>query len=637
MIERLTYIKWNCGQIRCGIILLHDVAVAFLSIYIALLLRQGDISGGGTLFGWPHSVAVLCAFLFGLSCYLAHMHRRFWRYSSTGDSLTVMKLMVVTLAALYIPLVVAGWPDDVPRSLPLLQFVIMSFGLNLPRLGYCAIREAKLNSGSIKAVLVGESEAASTFLQALAKQRDLDLEVRAVFTTEEDKIGRWLHGLPIRGVRHLLSSIDNHSHHLLDANMVVLTGSLPYGDAVELMNFVQMRGLELRRTLPPLELLTAPDHAALSLHPVLPNDLLARTEIRIDPFAVQGLLHNRKICVTGAAGSIGSELARQVASRQPSKLYLIDHNECGLFYIERELRERYPSLDCRVILCDVRLRRPLITLFCDHSPDLVFHAAALKHVPMVEKNPCDGVFNNAIGTQNVADACLEAGVAAMVQISTDKAVNPANVMGASKRLAEFYCQAADLKCGDEKASTGQEQPHFLTVRFGNVLGSSGSVIPVFQQQIARGGPVTVTDPRMARYLMTTQEAVSLVLQATADGVASEERRGTIFVLDMGQPVQILELAERMIRLAGLKPYYDIEIAFTGMRPGEKLSEELFDVNEKPLQSATKSVLWAASNCPDLKQLRGQFDRLARSCLAYDEAAVRAQLAELVPGFSSQHG
>jgi FlaA1/EpsC-like NDP-sugar epimerase len=270
-------------------------------------------------------------------------------------------------------------------------------------------------------------------------------------------------------------------------------------------------------------------------------------------------------------------------------------------------------------------------LFAAHRPELVFHAAALKHVPMVELNKGEGVLTNVLGTRNVADAASRYGARAMVQVSTDKAVNPTNVMGASKRLAEFYCQALDVAI-DPEQKREQPSPRFMTVRFGNVLGSSGSVVPLFQRQLARGGPLTVTHPDIKRYFMTVREAVELILQASAHGLQHQDERGQIFVLDMGEAIRIVDVARQMIRLAGLRPDQDIEITFTGLRPGEKLYEELFDRDERRLPAVVDGVLVAASQPINLEILRRVFDELLAASLRQDDVALQHLIQHLLPGY-----
>jgi O-antigen biosynthesis protein WbqV len=345
------------------------------------------------------------------------------------------------------------------------------------------------------------------------------------------------------------------------------------------------------------------------------------------------LIQGRRVLVTGAGGTIGGELARQVAALGPAQLTLLDHGEYALYEIDLELRERHGDVPLRAVLADVRDEARIRQLFHELRPELVFHAAALKHVPMVENDPLEGLQTNAAGTRIVADAAASVGCLAMVFISTDKAVNPTSVMGASKRLAEMYCQSLD-----RVARTTGTGMRCVTVRFGNVLGSTGSVVPLFRRQLERGGPLTVTHPDMRRYFMTVREAVGLVLQASVVGTTDpadqppELANGGIFVLDMGNPVKIVDLARRMIRLAGLRPDEDVEIRFTGLRPGEKLFEELFHGQEPPNPTKFEGLLVATPRTADAALVGRAIDEVAAACRSGNPRAALAQLARLVPEF-----
>jgi O-antigen biosynthesis protein WbqV len=363
------------------------------------------------------------------------------------------------------------------------------------------------------------------------------------------------------------------------------------------------------------------------------EELLDRPQVPLDREGMARLIQGRRVLVTGAGGTIGGELARQVAALGPAQLTLLDHGEYVLYEIDLELRERHPDVPRRAVLADVRDEPRIRRLFEQIQPELVFHAAALKHVPMVENDPLEGLLTNALGTRVVADAARAVGCRAMVFISTDKAVNPTSVMGASKRLAEMYCQALER----EARHAGQGM-RCVTVRFGNVLGSTGSVVPLFRRQLERGGPLTVTHPDMRRYFMTVREAVGLVLQASVIGAEDradqppELAEGGIFVLDMGKPVKIVDLARRMIRLAGLQPDQDVEIRFTGLRPGEKLYEELFHGQEPPRPTAFAGLLMATPRTADPALVGRAIDEIAAACRGGHPNQALAQLSRLVPEF-----
>jgi O-antigen biosynthesis protein WbqV len=359
--------------------------------------------------------------------------------------------------------------------------------------------------------------------------------------------------------------------------------------------------------------------------PVALADLLGRPQVVLDREAIRTLIAGRRVLVTGAGGSIGSELVRQISDLKPDRLVLLDSSEFNLYSIDKELSERHPGLSRGDVLCDIRDRAVLDRWFRLEKPDIVFHAAALKHVPLLESHPVPALRTNVLGTQNVADACVRHRVATMVLISSDKAVNPHNVMGACKRCAEAYCQALDADCSVTR---------FFAVRFGNVLGSAGSVVPLFQRQIAAGGPVTVTHPDITRYFMTIPEAVALVLQASALGTKSNVSRGAVFVLDMGKPIRIADLARQLIRLSGKRPDVEVKIEYVGLRPGEKLHEELVHAEE---QSSTPAdgVMMVTPRTAPLAMLKSCFAELAKAVARQDERHALRLLAAMVPEF--HHG
>ena len=356
---------------------------------------------------------------------------------------------------------------------------------------------------------------------------------------------------------------------------------------------------------------------------------MGRAQFVSDRALVEKLIGGRRVLITGAGGTIGAELARQIARLDPSQLILLDNSEFNLYGIDLELREQHVDLPSAPMLCSIRDRERIMAVFAAERPELVFHAAALKHVPMVELHPSEGILTNVVGTRHVADAAAAHGALAMVQVSTDKAVKPTSVMGASKRLAEFYCQSLDL--AGERTGCGLR---CMTVRFGNVLGSSGSVVPLFQRQLARGGPLTVTHPEITRYFMSVHEAVALVLEASAHGLEQGEARGQIFVLDMGQPAKIVDVARQVIRLAGMRPDIDVKIEFTGLRPGEKLYEELFDETEARLHSEVDGILIALSKSINLEVLRRLFDELAAAAQHHDCTTLLRLLAHAVPTYQN---
>jgi O-antigen biosynthesis protein WbqV len=383
-------------------------------------------------------------------------------------------------------------------------------------------------------------------------------------------------------------------------------------------------GIRLLRLPSIVELAQHDGVTLLPMRDINIEELLAREPIELDRIAIGNLIRGRRVLVTGAGGSIGAELCRQAASFHCAHLTMMDFSETSLFEIEREMAETFPNLSRQAVLCDVRNATRVGKAFTSEAPDLVFHAAALKHVSMVERHPCEGVLTNVVGTWNVAEASKACGAGQMVLISTDKAVDPTNVMGATKRLAESVIQA--------QQSHGKGT-RFSAVRFGNVLGSAGSVVPIFKSQIERGGPVTVTHPDMERFFMTIPEATQLVLHATATSAEGEGREARLFLLEMGEPVRIMDLARQMIALSGRTPGKEIEIEITGLRPGEKLTEALLDETERSLPCAPK-VLEVVSNTA-LRIGAGHLAELGAQAERGDVEGVRRGLFELVSEIRGQ--
>ena len=403
------------------------------------------------------------------------------------------------------------------------------------------------------------------------------------------------------------------------ADVIVI--AMPSASAVQRRRIVELceRSDVPMRTIPYMGDLVSGRAVVSELRTVTIEDLLARPPVEFDWPAIRHELTARTVVVTGGGGSIGSELCRQVARLDPSRLVVVDVNESGLHRMEAELRDAYPALPLSIVLADICDTAAVKCIFGRYAPDIVFHAAAYKHVPMLESHMREAVRVNALGTQTMVDAAAEHATGLFVLVSSDKAVNPTNAMGASKRLAEMVCRAA----GDASPSS-----RLITVRFGNVLDSAGSVVPLFREQIAGGGPVTVTDPGMERYFMTIPEACQLIMASTALG-----KGGDVFVLDMGEPLRIVYLAEQMIRLSGKVPGKDIAIEFIGSRPGEKLSEELIHPGELPgLTRCHEKILLVHGPSVEQAWLAPRLAKLRDACDAFDEPALRRILSELVPEY-----
>ena len=497
-------------------------------------------------------------------------------------------------------------------------------------------------------LLVGTGDAADLFIRALLQQRAPGYRVIGILARRPRAAGRRIHGHPILGgLEEAGEVLDRLRAELRLPGAIVLADPDLQGPALEeLLDAADRHGVPVKRA----PRLTALDPARrdatvvrrFDLRPVAIEELLDRPQVPLDREGMARLVQGRRVLVTGAGGTIGGELARQVAALGPAQLTLLDHGEFALYGIDLELAENHPGVPRRAVLADVRDATRIARLMEAEKPELVFHAAALKHVPMVENDPLEGLLTNALGTRVIADAARVVGCRAMVFISTDKAVNPTSVMGASKRLAEMYCQALDMQA----RHAPPDRPggmRCVTVRFGNVLGSTGSVVPLFRRQLERGGPLTVTHPDMRRYFMTVREAVGLVLQASVIGAEDRQDQpkelsdGGIFVLDMGKPVKIVDMARRMIRLAGLRPDEDVEIRFTGLRPGEKLYEELFHGQEPPRPTQFAGLLVATPRTGGGALVGRAIDEIAGAARGGNAEAALAQLARLVPEFDHNPG
>ncbi len=627
--------SWLNNNKRYAVIYFIDALLIALATLCAIRLVEAVETTGELLTGIQLTTAIgLMALSFAVCAFFDPSHRSFWRLMSGLQVVRLLRLVFVAWAVAVLILLTI-WPTYLVMRIAFPELIAATCLLLSIRLIYRFTRERSSAKGLAAsmprpALLVGSIHASAAYLRALQGSGGQSLDVRGLITLGGDDAGRCLDGVPV--VAELGDLLDGHGtgKNLArsGASTIIVTEPLSHAELVGLRRIAADQDWDVQFASSPDESLAPVAAGRLPLRTFATNTLLERPERHFPAGAVESMIQERRIVVTGAAGSIGSEIVRQVAACRPVRLILLDHSEAGLFQLERELKRNFPNLCYRLSTVDVRLRHALTAVFRAENPDIVFHAAALKHVPMVEANPCDGAFTNIIGTQNVINACRAVGVRAMVQVSTDKAVNPTGVMGASKRVAEYCCQVADLT-----ADAGSTR--YLTVRFGNVLGSSGSVVPIFKDQIARGGPVTVTHPAMTRFLMTIDEAVMLVLHAASATLRSDARRGMIHVLDMGEPVSIVALAERMIRLAGLEPYRHIDIAFTGLRPGEKLFEELFDTNETKLGELIDGVMSATSAIPPRKLLDACVERIALACMRGEVDAVRRELAILVPGYGSQ--
>ncbi|MDP7668392.1 MAG: nucleoside-diphosphate sugar epimerase/dehydratase [Rhodospirillales bacterium] len=609
----------------------HDIVMGAVSFVLSLYLRLGD----SFFYYSPELVfrgTVIFTVVGAVVFWSMGLYRGVWRYASLNDMMAVGRS--ATLAVLGFLAVLFLWSrlEGLPRSLPFINWFVLIALLGGPRFLYRIVKDGTFNLRSegddhrrVPVLLAGAGDGAELFIRALGRAREQNYRIVGIVSERHDRVGRHIHGLEVLGtLDEIPAVVEKLAAQGKSPERLVLTRDDLDGARVrKLLEAADQTGMTLAR-LPRMTDLRSEVTDRIEVKPVVIEDLLGRPQTPLDREAMRALIEGRRVLVTGAGGSIGTELVRQTSDFQPAEIVLLDNSEFNLYSVELELGDRHPGLPRRAILGDVRDASRVDEVIRGCAPELVFHAAALKHVPLVEANVAEGVATNVLGTVNVADACLNAGVSVMVLISTDKAVNPTSIMGATKRIAEQYCQSLGRQPGTET--------RFVTVRFGNVLGSTGSVVPLFQRQLARGGPITITHPEMKRYFMTVREAMELVLQASALGSRGVSEDGKIFVLDMGEPVRILDLAKQMIRLAGLRPDHDVKIEVIGPRPGEKLVEETIHGGEALVPTDCKGILLAAPRAMDLDVLRRSIRDLVDAVSSADVRRTAGILEDLVPEY-----
>ena len=615
----------------------HDIVMAAISFPLSLYLRVGDDIASfpsALLWGYDAAFAATAAAVF----FWAGLYRGIWRYASLPDLLGLLRAVSLVILVFFPLMFLVTRLEGLPRAMVGINWLVLMALLGGPRFAYRLLKDGSLsrmfavngNRIGIPVLLIGAGEGADLFIRTVARDPQQLYRVVGMIADGTQRVGRDIGGVPVLGtVAELADIVKELDRRGNKPQRLILSGRGVDGAAVRrLLDLADGLGIPLARLPRLTEFKETARDLTRPIEPIAIEDLLGRPQTVLDRAGMAGLIRGRRVLVTGAGGTIGSELSRQIAAFTPAHLTLLDNGEYALYGIEREMIERFPKIARNALIADVRDSRRIDEIIGSERPDLVFHAAALKHVPIVEANPAEGTLTNVVGTRHVAESCRMHGVKAMVMISTDKAVNPANVMGASKRLAESICQALDIVEAKRAGGT-----RFLTVRFGNVLGSTGSVVPLFQRQLAAGGPLTVTHPDISRYFMTTREAVELVLQASALA-ASGEDRGKICVLDMGDPVKIVDLARQMIRLAGLKPDQDIAIDYVGLRPGEKLHEELFHAAEPLLPTKIAGIRLATPRIIDYAVLSRALDELAEHAREGRAERVIVLLKSLVPEYAA---
>ena len=594
---------------------LHDILLIPIALLFSLWLRfnLGEIPEEHL--GSAFRMLVVAIPVQAVFFWWSGMYRGFWRFASIPDLIRILKSVVFGTMVVILVDSVAFRLEDVPRSVLLLYPIMLTAALMFPRVVYRWIKDHhfELNrEEGRRTLIIGAGRAGELLLRDLIHRAEYQ---PVAFLDDDSKLyGREIHGVRVLGSLDDLSEISKR----LSADVVLI--AIPSADRKLIKRVVrECAGMNVEcRTLPTILELSDRDVDVDRLRPITVDDLLGRDAVNLDTRAIAGYLKGKRIMVTGGGGSIGSELCRQIAKLEPGRLIVLEHSEFNLYCIEQELLSIDPELRFAGVLGDVKNRDRVEWAFGEYRPEVVFHAAAYKHVPMLENNPAEGVNNNIFGTGIVADSADRFGAERFVMVSTDKAVNPANIMGTTKRVAEIYCQNLDSR----------SNTRYITTRFGNVLGSTGSVVPLFEKQIRNGGPVTVTHPEITRYFMTIPEAVALVLQAGSMG-----KGGEIFVLEMGEPVLIRELAEQMIRLSGLEPEKDIRIVFKGLRPGEKLHEQVFHEKENLRDTTHPKLRLSESRQVDLDWLSSEMKALEKAARSRDVKTMIEHLRNLVPEYS----
>ena len=544
------------------------------------------------------------------------LYQGIWKYASASDLVNIILACLVSAVTQTVGMTLMGL--RFPRSYPFMYFAVLTAGISMFRFTYRILayfrqkQQGLIKEGKTNTMIVGAGEAGNTLLKELQNSKFVEQNVCCLVDDDPGKIGKYLRGVLVAGNRKDICRLAEEYH--IDEIMIAIP-SASHAEIQELLDICSQTSCKLK-VLPGIYQLVNGEVSVSKLRNVEIEDLLGREPIDTQVESIMGYVSGKVVLVTGGGGSIGSELCRQIARHEPRQLVIFDIYENNAYDIQQELKRDYPELNLVVLIGSVRNTHRINGVFEKYHPQIVYHAAAHKHVPLMEDSPNEAIKNNVMGTYKTAQAADKYGVSRFVLISTDKAVNPTNIMGASKRLCEMVIQMMNNRSKTE----------FVAVRFGNVLGSNGSVIPLFKKQIEEGGPVTVTHPDIIRYFMTIPEAVSLVLQAGA-----RAKGGEIFVLDMGKPVKILDLALNLIRLSGLKPYEDIDIVFTGLRPGEKLYEELL-MDEEGLQSTDNELIHIGKPIDFDEELfihqLEELDELSRM----DSPKIKEKVMEVVPTY-----
>lgn len=618
MIERIKKAYDSTAKpVRITLLVIYDMAAVCLSEYLALLTRfDFRMSNITEEYLW-HAVQytpinLICTIVIFA---LAKLYNSLWRYASVQEMINVV--MACALSAAVMETGMHMMILSMPRSFVILYVFFLLVLVASSRFAYRGARVVRRNmvagrkADMIPTMMIGAGDSAFALMQDMKQSWKVRNKVVCIIDEDSAKRGSKLLGVPIvGGDDKIIATAEKYAVE----EIFIAIPNLSARRRKEIVEICKETGCKLR-ILPSMAQIVNDEVKISSLREVGIEDLLGREAVKTDLEQVMGYISGKTVLVTGGGGSIGSELCRQIAAHEPKRLIIFDIYENTTYDLQLELKKKFPNLTMDVLIGSVRNTKRVDWIFESYRPDIVFHAAAHKHVPLMEDSPNEAIKNNVFGTLNVADACGRYKTSRMVLISTDKAVNPTNIMGASKRICEMVVQGMQKKYPDT---------NYVAVRFGNVLGSNGSVIPLFKRQIAEGGPVTVTDKNIIRYFMTIPEAVELVLQAGAYA-----KGGEIFVLDMGEPVKIDEMARNLIKLSGYEPDVDIPIVYTGLRPGEKMYEECLK-EEEGLQKTDNNLIFIGKPIEfDAEEFFGKLEILKQE--AYEESSeIRSLVEEIVP-------
>lgn len=615
-------LKLGEGYTPRWIVLSIDMGIVFAALVLSYLLRF-DFSIPAAEIATFHVVIPLVLITRGVSFLIARTPWAIVRYMSQRDAMRILITVLCGTAFFYLfNQVTYRFVNGIyylPHSIIIIEFLTTTFGLVSARLIYKALWTEIKNPSSEKrnVIIYGAGESGLITKRTLDRDAASNLRVKAFVDDDQSKAGKKLEGSTIYHTSRLAELLEKK-----DVEEVIISiqniSPLRKQEIVDLCLSYNTNVMNV----PPVNHWINGELSFRQIRKVQIEELLEREPIKLDEDNISKQLRGKTILITGAAGSIGSEIARQVARFHPGMLILLDQAESPLYELENECLEKYPDVKSEVVIGDVRNRERMENVFRTFRPQIVYHAAAYKHVPMMELNPSESVLTNVQGTRITADLSVEYKVEKFVMVSTDKAVNPTNVMGASKRIAEIYCQALNNHISGTR---------FITSRFGNVLGSSGSVIPRFRQQIENGGPVTITDPEITRYFMTIPEACRLVVEAGALG-----QGGEIFIFDMGKSVKIIDLAKKMIALSGLELGKDIDIVVTGLRPGEKLYEELLNKKENTIPTHHEKIMIARVREYDYDAVKKDIDELVSLFGAQNNIPIVAKMKQMVPEYVSKN-